>query len=182
VPPFRVGAGQAVCLHVPLPSPTWCEQLLPVLTGKIAHPALRFFGSVRHLERPLPRRRWWRGLHDPSVRDWLTREKGLTPAEAADILGRVALPSDLRVGRVGWNERTMLALEVCLLRAPDLLVFDSAGNDPLGVCRTFERLATRLPGMALLYLKTRLAADEPCLPEADCVAVGCRLLPAPAAE
>jgi hypothetical protein len=158
-------------LHVPLPSPVWCDQLVPILTGKVAHPALRFWGSVGYLERPLPRRRWWGRLHDPSVHDWLTAERGLSVPEAAAVLGLVALPPDLRIGWVGWNERTMLALEASLLRAPDLLVFDTAGNDPLGTQRIFERLAGRPADLALLYLKTQPEADEPCLPNSTCLAL-----------
>jgi|SRR5579884_2816207 len=182
VPPFRVGAGRSVCLHVPLPSPAWWDRLVPLLTGKRAHPALRFFGSVASLDRPMPRRHWWGRLHDPSVRDWLVAEKGLTPAEASSVLGRVGLPGDIRIGRVGWNERTLLALEACLLRPADLLVFDTGGNDPRGVSSILQRLAARPPGLSLLYVKARLSADEPCLSGAECVSLGCRPLQPSAAE
>jgi hypothetical protein len=171
VPPFRVRAGQAVCLHVRLPSPVWQDRLLPILTAKVAHPAVRFFGSVGYLKRPMPHRRWWGWLQDPLVRDWLIEDRGLMPEEAADILGRVALPPDLRVGWVGWNERSLLALEAALLRVPDVLVFDTTGNDPAGARRVFERLTCRPANLALLYLKTQAEADAPCLPGSTCFAL-----------
>ncbi len=190
VPPFRVGVGQAVCLHVPLASVAggWRDRLAAALRGETAHPALRFCGSVGRLERPMPRRRWWGRRHDPSVSRWLTAERGLTPAEAADVLGRVALPSDIRIGWVGANERRMLALEACLLRPPDLLVFDTAGHDPLGISRILERVSARPPQMSVLYLKMPALwgngqeADLPCLPGADCVCIGPRPLQPSAAE
>jgi hypothetical protein len=164
VPSFRVRAGQAVCLHVLLPSPAWYEEVLPILTGRRMHPALRYFGTVAYLDRPRSRRRWWGGRHAPPAHDWLTVEKGLTAAEAAAVLGLADVSPDLSVGRVGWNERTIMALEACLLRPPDLLLFDTAGNDLSGSQRIFERLSRRPPGLAIIYLKTRLETDDPCLP------------------
>ena len=169
VPPFRVGIGEAVCLHVLLPSPAWHEEVLPILTRQIAHPALRLFGTVAYLDRPKPRRRWWGGLQSASSRDWLTIESRLTTEQAADVLRLVDLPAELSVGRVGWNERTMLALEACLLRPPDLLVFDTSGNDSLTAHRVFGRLSTRPPALSLIYLKTRHETDDPCLPGSTCL-------------
>jgi hypothetical protein len=156
-----------------MPSPKWQEQLLPILTGQIEHPSLRFFGTISYLDRPKPRRHWWGGLRDPSAHDWLTAERGLTSTEAAGILGFLDLPPNLSVGRVGWNERTMLALETYLLRPPDLLVIDTAGNDSLTAHHIFERLASRPPELALLYLKTKCEMDDPCLP-GGCLTLGCR--------
>lgn len=169
LPAFRVEAGQSVCLHVLLPSPKWQEELLPILSGRIVHPTMHLHGSVSYLERPMPRRRWCGWLKDPSVRDWLIVERGMTAPEAAAVLVRVELPADLSIGRVGWNERTMLALEACLLRPPDLLVFDTCGNDLLGAHHIFERLASRPPQLALVYLKTRHERDDPCLPGSTCL-------------
>jgi hypothetical protein len=182
VPPFTVSSGQAVCLHIPPALTTGREELLAILTGRVVHPALRFFGSVGRLERPMPRRRWWGRLLDPAVRDWLIAEKGLTPEEAAAVLDRVALPPQMRIGRVGWNERSLLALEAGLLHPPGLLIFDTAGNDPLGVHRVFERLGSRPPSLALVYLKTVGGVDEPCLPGGACLAVACRSLQTTAVE
>jgi hypothetical protein len=182
VPPFNVRAGQALCVHIPPALTAGREELLAILTGRVGHAALRFFGSVGRLDRPMPWRRWWGGLFDPPVRNWLIGERGLTPEEAAGVLDRVALPATLRIGRVGWNERTLLALEACLLHPPDLLIFDTAGNDPLGVQRVFERLVSRPPSLALAYMKTAWGVDEPCLPGAACLAVACRSLQTTAVE
>jgi hypothetical protein len=173
LPPFRVEAGQSVCLHVLLPSPKWQEELVPILSGRIAHPGMHLHGSIAYLERPLPRRRWWGKRYSPSAGDWLTTEKGLTSTEAAAVLSLVGEPGDLSVGAIGWNERTMLDLEACLLRPPDLLVFDTCGNDWLTAHRIFERLASHTPSFALLYLKTPQRPDGPCLPGAVCLEMVC---------
>jgi hypothetical protein len=171
IPPFCLKVGQTLCFHVLMPSPLWQEKLIPILTGSIAHPAVRLFGSVAYLDRPMPRRRWWGGWNDPPVRDWLEAEKGLSSAETTSILNRLALSPELRIGRTGWNERTMLALEACSLRPHDVLLLDTAGNDPRGKARIIDRLANLPPGVSLIYLKTRQEPDEPCLPRSECIAI-----------
>lgn len=169
VPPFRVQEGQTVCLHVPLGKAIWYEKLVPIFDGRIAHPALHLHGSVSYLERPMPQRRWWGGWRSPSVGDWLIINKGLTSVEATAVLKTVDMPANVSVGRIGWRERTRIALEARLLRHPDLLVFDTCGNDAETAYHIFERLASRSPQFALLYLKTRFYSDDPCLPGAACI-------------
>ncbi len=169
IPSFCVQAGQAVCLHVPPITAIWHEMLIPLLSGRIAHPALHLHGPVSYLERPMSRRRWWGLLHSPSLAHWLTAEKGLTSTEAAAILGLVDVPADLSIGRLGGSERITLALEACLLRPPGLLVFETVGHGPPTIQYIFERLASRLPSLALIYLKTRRGADDPCLPGSNCL-------------
>lgn len=169
LPPFRVEAGRGVCLHVRLPSPKWQEELLPILAGWKVHPALHFFGTVAYADRPMPRRRWWGRLYNPSGRNWLTTDRGLTLTEALTVLDSVDWPEDLRIGSTSCNDRTMLALEACLLRPPDLLVFDMCGNGPEIASPIFERLASRTPPFALLYLKTRFYSYDLCLPGAVCL-------------
>ncbi|HTU23262.1 MAG TPA: hypothetical protein VMG10_34830 [Gemmataceae bacterium] len=117
----------------------------------------------------MPQRRWWGGWRSPSAGDWLTKEKNLTSTEATAVLGTVDLPADLSVGRIGWRERSLIALEACLLRPPDLLVFDTCGNDWLTIPHIFERLVSHTPQFALLYLKTRFGKEDPCLPGATCI-------------
>jgi hypothetical protein len=130
---------------------------------------LHLHGSVSYLERPMPRRRWWGKMYSPSAGDWLTAERGLSSTEAESVLNLVGEPADMSIGRIGWKERTLLALEACLLRPPDLLVFDTCGNDWETIYHIFDRLASRQPQFALLYLKTRLEREDPCLSGATCL-------------
>jgi hypothetical protein len=171
LPPFRVEASQKVCLHVPLSMAIWYETLLPILSGRLAHPAMHLHGSVSYLERPMPRRRWWGGWRRPYAGEWLTAEKGLTSSEAEAVLNLVGEPADMSVGRIGWRERTLLALEATMFRPPDRLVFDTCGNDLDTIYHIFDRLASRTPQFALVYLKTRLEPEDPCLPGAVCLEV-----------
>ena len=182
LPPFRVRTDQGLCLHVRLPTAIWYETLKPMLSGRIAHPSLHVYGAVSYLERPMPRRRWWGWLYSPSAGEWLAADRGLTFSEAEAVLNLVGEPADMSIGRIGWKERTLFALEAILLRPPDLLVFDACGNDRETIYRIFDRLASRTPQFALLYLKTRLEREDPCLPGAVCLEVLHARAPATIAE
>jgi hypothetical protein len=182
LPPFQLRAGEAVCLQIE-PSPVaWYDGLLAVLRGEASHPALRWHGSVAYLERPMPRRGWFGRRKDCTAREWLLSEKGLTPAEVVSVLDRAHVSPEMRVGWLGWNERTLLALEACLLRPPDILLFDTAGNDPLGIRRLFDRLADRPAGLAVMYLKTVLDTRSPCYPAKACLEIAARPLAIASAE
>jgi hypothetical protein len=182
VPSFQVRAGQAVCLHVPPSWRIWHAILIPILSGRTAHPALRLHGPVSYLQRPMSRRRWWGLPRDPSIGRWLTVEKELTSTEAAAILGLVDVPADVSTGCIGGSERIILALEACLLRPPGLLVFETVGHGPDTIQYVFERLASRPSSLALIYLKTRRGADDPCLPGAVCLEMARASAPATIAE
>lgn len=171
LPPFQVRAEEAVCLHVEYaPSADhWYDSVQPLLLGRIKHPAIRLLGVVANLERPFSPRRWMFWRKNPSARDWLLTEGKLSPQEAAHVLSQAPVPINVPVGWLGWGERTMLALEACLLHPPDLLVFDTAGCAGPTIEAVFDRLATRPSGLALAYLKTNLNYDYlPCLPGASC--------------
>jgi hypothetical protein len=168
---------------VPAGSPVlWYDGLLPALTGAVHVPGLHLCATIRYLERPIPRRRWWGPLRNPTAREWLIADNGLDPAQAATILGQLGLPPQTRTGLLGWNERTMLALETCLVLPPDVLVIDTMGNDAVGAQRVFERLASRPRGLALVYLKTYHSGPFPCLPGASCLALALDTLVPAAAE
>lgn len=103
--------------------------------------------------------------------DWLTVEWKLTTSEAVSLLSVLDLPWNLPIGRIGWNERTLLTLEVNLLNPPDLLLFDTSGNDSLTESRVFERLYSRSQALSLIYLKTHQGTDSLCLPSSSCLEI-----------
>jgi hypothetical protein len=159
-----------VCLHVeysPSADPYY-DSVQPLLLGRIKHPSIRLHGLIEKLERPYSPRRWMFWRRNPTARDWLLTEGKLSPQETAGVLGRVPVPLHVPVGWLGLNERSRLALEVCLHHPPDLLVLDTAGQDPSGVHQVLERLETRPDSLAVIYLKTCLAPNSPCLPGAIC--------------
>ena len=169
VPPFSLRSGESLCLHVGPSTIPWYDGLLPLFTGKATHPGLQIRGSVRYLERPMPRRRWWGRLDDPSISAWLLNEARIDPERMNDILARLAVTPDVRIGYLGGDPRTILALEAVLAHPPNLLVFDTAGNSPQAIQEVFGRLSSRPPEMALTYLKLLHNPDAPCVPGAVCL-------------
>ncbi|HYV34155.1 MAG TPA: hypothetical protein VE988_00540 [Gemmataceae bacterium] len=174
LPSFKLHAGESLCLHVEHGHLPWYETLLPLLKGEVIHSGLRIHGVVRYLERPMPARGWFGRRKDLSARDWLVLEKHVPLKAALAILDCVHIPQDLRIGWMGWNERTMLALEFNLFDPPDVLLFDTGGNDPLGVLRVFDRLATRPKTLTLVYLKYINGPGSPCLVGGQCLDVAAR--------
>ena len=171
LPPFQLEAGGAICLHVehcPIP---WYEGLLQALKGETVHSGLRVLGSAAYLARPMPRRRWFGRWNDSSAQQWLISEGGLSEFQASSVLKLVGVPPELRIGWMGWNERTLLALEACFLKPPSVVIIDTAGNDPSGVELILNRTATRPVELALIYVKTILRESEPCLPGGRCLEV-----------
>ena len=181
LPPFCLHTGEGLCVHVATPSPWWQDNLVPVLTGNRPRPELVLHGAVSYLERPRAERRWWGRLANPTVAEWLVAARGLQMSETAKALERVGLSGDIPMGSVGWNERTLLALEGWLARPTNALVFDTAGNDPRGEQRVMERVAARPECLTLIYLKT--SASTMCLPGSACIRLARRTLqPTTAAE
>jgi hypothetical protein len=176
LPPFTLRAGEALCLHVPSIDPPWYDLLLPLITGQTAHPALQFTGTVTYLQKPVPRRRWWLlgRMRNPAAGDWLTADRRLSPAEATATLQRLSIVPRTPIGSLGWNERSLLAVEAFLLRPPDVLVFETTGQDPLGERRVLDRLSSAPADLALVYLKMLRDRPHPCLPRGTCLDVAAR--------
>src|SRR4051812_30838392 len=71
IPPFRLHAGETVCLHLEPTAVPWQETLIPLFKGTTIHPDLQFHGTVVYLERPMPQRGWFGRRKDCSASDWL---------------------------------------------------------------------------------------------------------------
>jgi hypothetical protein len=98
------------------------------------------------------------------------------------FLPELQLSDDFFNRLLGWNERSFLALGAWLVRPPDVLVLDVAGNDPLGAGRVLDRLGSRPPGLALVYLKTQYEAGSACLPGGTCISLMLRPVQTAVAE
>ena len=169
LPPFELHAGEALCLHIEHSTIPWYEGILKLLRGDISDPQLRVDGQVRYLERPMPGRGWFGRRKNMLPGNWLVNEVKLSPTEANRILNQLNVNPDLRIGWMGWNERTLLALEAYFVHSPDLLVFDTSGNDYQGIHTVFSRLDSRPPSMAVIYLKTNPGSMSPCFAGAKCI-------------
>ena len=153
LPPFRLHAGESVCLHVP--GPAWGEdeeRLLRVLTGAEKVPGVRVSGRVEYAC-PATGRTGFLGLvRQPYPVDWLRRTAGVTPGDAERIVARLGLKPQWRVCNLPGTPRVLLGLEAVWARGADAVIFSCIGLDPLGRQAMFDAVRLRLGPCAAVFL------------------------------
>jgi hypothetical protein len=144
IPPFRLGAGQLLCLHMPGPSDSPdAEAFVRVLTGRQSIPGLRREGRVEYAA-PLSCR-WWDifGLvARPPASLWLARSAGISMAMAWEIVELLDIRDDVSICRLSATDKVILGLEAVRARGADAVVFSTVGLDPLGIERVFAAVST----------------------------------------
>src|SRR5438132_10837277 len=88
LPPFQVGTGELVCLHVPREGVARKDELNELLRKGQDAPGLRFFGTVAFVDRPMPERGFLGRWRNPRILNWLTQRAGIASDQAKSILQR----------------------------------------------------------------------------------------------
>jgi hypothetical protein len=181
VPPFRLHAGAAVCVHLPGPvySQDW-KALVNVLTGAQPLSGVRQFGRVKWAE-PASTPTTILGLlrigRLAPMRpvDWLQRVAGLSAADSASVVARLNLRPEWRLSQLAANPRTLLGLEAVWAQRADAVVFHTVGCDPSGVKRVFEAVAAHLAECPAIYLSSCFWQDDgqqrDHFPDATCLEI-----------
>jgi hypothetical protein len=187
VPAFRLSSGQAVCLHMPAMAHGESDDLIRILTGQKVVQQFQIASQVMwagapnndgrtHPTWPSPLSLWerfWFG--SPLALDWLMRTGGLPEPRARAILAEHDIPLRLRIHNLPGNPRTFLSLEAAWARGAEVVVFTTAGLDPLGVQKIFQMVSAHLPRCAAIYLSTPFICNgqtgRSCLPGAVCLEV-----------
>lgn len=170
-PALEVRAGEVICLHVPPACDEERTMLLDLFTSGSDTPQLSFHGSVAQVIRPMPPRGWFGRWRDNRIESWLIRSAGVEPEKAADLLRRWKIPEGERIGRIQWNPRTWIAFDAALARGAQIIVFDSAGNDPMGIRVIHDLLATCAHRPTVVEISCREDQYRICLPGAHCVSL-----------
>jgi|SRR5579885_3143271 len=176
LPPFRLRAGESVCLHVPGPAHgEEEEQLLRVLTGGEKVPGVEVLGRVEYAA-PATGRPGLLGLfRQPYPADWLRRTAGISPGDAQRVVARLGLKPEWRVCNFSANPRALLGLEAAWARGAEAVIFSCVGLDPLGRQAMFGAVRSRLERWAALYLSypylTQGHYERDHLPGASCLEV-----------
>lgn len=174
LPPFQLHVGQWVCLHMPCRAFSKQEQqLLEVLTGEHPVSGLSLSGRVYEASPPTSRSGLLGTLFQARVVDWLRRSAGISLGEARAILTRLHLPLGCRVGQVPWTPKTLLGLEAAWARGADVIVFRTAGLDPLGRQAVFDAVSSRLVQGAALHISypfwSNGRSERTCSPGGSCI-------------
>jgi hypothetical protein len=174
IPPFVVKQGDWLCLHLPAYSREAREPILQVLTGQRPVPGLHLFGRVAWARPATRAKKGLAGvLGERKVVDWLNYTGGISWAEAGAIVERLGLCPDWRVSRLPGTPKTLLGLEAAWARGADVVVFETAGLDPVGRQRVQEAISSRLDRCAALHLSYtnhqngRMERD--CFPGETCI-------------
>lgn len=176
LPPFQLHAGEALCLHLP-PLKTWTEreQLVKALAGPDPVEGLTRLGRIIYAEPPQGRGGLCGLWPSPRIVDWLCRRAGLDAAEAREVVTRLGLSETRRVSHVAMNPRTLLGLEAAYARGAEVVLFSTAGCDPLGTRAAFEMVLARLHRCSAIHLSYPYTVNDEvqraCLPGARCVEV-----------
>ncbi len=178
VPAFHLRLGECVCLHLREEiTSSEVEALIGVLTGKKSLGAVRLFATV-HWAAPLRNRR-----HGPlgffrsrRVADWLLRVARASRTQAQAVLQRLH-PQDREcpVDRLAGTSKALLRLEAAWLTGARVVVFTTAGLDPLGIEAVYRAISSRLHHGSAIHLSFPYSHDgrsqRECLPTANCLEV-----------
>ena len=184
VPAFELRVGQAICLHIPvLPHQDLTEQqVIPVLAGQVPNSGIRIHGPIRYVQWPTQSRWGLLGFfREVRAVDWLGREAQIHQQEAEDILARLGLSVDSKLGRLAGTPRTLLAIEAAWANGAQGLMFTTSGLDPVGTERVFSHVGRNLDRCAALYLSTPFTCngqlDRHHFPGATCLDISSVLVP-----
>ncbi len=176
IPAFELRSGEGICLHLPPStiSPE-VEHLIRVLTGKTPLSGIQLFGRV-HWATPVRNRRYGlTGLFRPMrVADWLTRIAGASPAQAQTILHKLQ-PSkgDSCIEQLAGTPRTFLSIEAAWLAGADVVIFTTAGLDPLGREAVYQAVASRFPQKSAIHVSFPFLQNDQwgrqCFPGTTCL-------------
>jgi hypothetical protein len=152
IPAFQVLLGEVVAVVEPTESWDECINLMRVLSGRAAAQGVTVNCQVGILD-PFLSFAQGEGIMDRPLPD-LLRENGLTKSEAYEVIVAAGLQPNLTYRDAQLTNRLLLEIKVSLLRGVQLMVFSTAGLDPLGVDRVLteaRNCRTQCSSLALFH-------------------------------
>jgi hypothetical protein len=179
IPAFQLRSGEGVCLHLPeTTTSAEVEQLIGVLTGKTPLSGIQLFGRVLWAAPVRNRRYGLTGLFRPMrVADWLSRIAGASPAQVQTILRKLH-PSkrDSCIEQLAGTPRTSLSIEAAWLAGADVVLFTTAGLDPLGRETVYQAVVSHFPQGSAIQLSFPFLQNDQwgrqCFPRITCLELG----------
>lgn len=176
IPAFQLRVGECVCLHLPEKMvAAEVEQLIRVLTGKESLSEVQLFSRV-HWAAPLQNHRYGlAGLFRPMrVSDWLSQIAGASPAQAQAILQKLnPREGERRIEQLPGTPKTLLSLEAAWLAGADVVIFSTAGLDPVGRETVYEAVASHFIRGSAIHLSFPFRQNEqwqrPCFAGSTCL-------------
>jgi hypothetical protein len=182
LPAFTLKTRGFVCLHLPgAVDSEGSRRVAQVLAGERTAAGLEVTARVCRAAPPTQRAGLLGLVRRPRAVDWLRRSGHLTRAQAEAVVTRLVHAADgrvehLRVGQLPGTPRVLLGLEAAWARAAEVVLFTTAGLDPLGRRMVYQAVAARLPQCAAVHFSheytTQGRWERDCYEGASCVEVG----------
>jgi hypothetical protein len=128
------------------------NQITEVLTGKRPVQGLHIHGRVDVAYRPSGRAGLLGVFRPLRPVDWLRHAGGLSQMEAEAIVARLGLKPQWRLNQLPGTSKTLLGVEAAWARGADVVIFSTAGLDPLGTQEVFRAVAAKLEKGAAIHL------------------------------
>jgi hypothetical protein len=169
LPPFTCRDGEFVCLHVPELGVQDGYMLSHVLVGQTQLEGLRVDGPALYVDRPVPQRGFLGFLRNPKIGSWLVRQPGVASNDALALLSRYDVQPELRIGQMGWNTRSLLALETAFYSPARLIVFATWGLADVSIREMYAVVEAKLRDRAILHVSLAGEVQRACYPGAKCI-------------
>jgi hypothetical protein len=113
-------------------------------------------------------------FHRQRVIEWFRDYTGLSHAESLPYLDRIGIAPQTIISVIAGNPRWRIAFQAALARGADLVVFETAGLDPLGVIRALQDVSEELEHIAAVYVNRPRIFEAPDIRYSKRIAVGPR--------
>ena len=150
VPPFELNVGEFKQIQ-------WLfsekDRFLKIVTGKEKHPALKIFKPIDVVSPPISKN-WFSWIFDrQTAKDYLLKNTIFSNDDVMDVLQKFNIHPNLPIHSMGLTQRLLLALEIAWTQV-NVVIFTTAGLDPLGVETICESVKARLDGGASLHVSS----------------------------
>lgn len=155
VPPFQVETGELAVLDFPDRSGGDAGVVADALRARNKQV------DILAVTPPLTRSGIRELFHRQRVIEWFRDDTGLSHAESLPYLERIGVRPETVISTIAGNPRWRIAFQGALARGADLVVFETAGLDPLGVVRALQDVSEELGHIGAVYVNRPQVFDAP---------------------
>lgn len=150
-PAFSLGPGESIALRLPREATVDHERIIASLTGAKPVVGLAIRGTAV-FARPASCVGWRRWFWRSTPFAWMKKHTTFSDAAILSFLDKHRMTRNTPVTHYAATPRMVLGLAAALARKPEVIVFSTAGLDPLGVCAIIQMISERPSGCAAIYL------------------------------
>jgi hypothetical protein len=172
IPSFKLQKGQVLCLHWSLPMNTKTEEkFIKYLTGEIKNSQIITSCLLLKGNPPNIPNKFFHFFKAKRVKDIIKDLMGNEVIKSFCLICehlQINIEDDFET--LSLTQKYLLGIEIVCNRKPDILLFDTAGLDPLGEMKVFNLIEQKLNDMGAIYF------SYPCIPSRTCYPYTCEHL------